>query len=316
MRNFSEDAEFWLLFCELGGDFGSRACRSFARRHQLQTSAALLQYFEARMSHGHYMLIKLTDDGVPAGQKLQIAEAFHDIPVHCFSFLGRRIKMHCPSAGALVGSAHLCVTPWAESVFLAIDSTERSHATMRLDARSTTVARNFTQTSNRVMCQQLGAEHRRRDGEVPCLKHWQAQGPPSPNDGQSAQALPLVACGDEPTPKLRKRSGMNLYLEYLNHKFATFKSLSAPGRDLSQDERGKVLQKCERDWVAMSDVSKRPWSMVYKSAANLRVLCPIVEACPFSDEEAFPCSVAGSSQCEQARHHPPGCNPHGVQCEN
>ena len=82
LRNFSEDAEFWLLFRELGGDFGSRACRSFARRHQLQTSAALLQYFEARMSHGHYMLIKLTDDGVPAGQKLQIAEAFHDIPVH------------------------------------------------------------------------------------------------------------------------------------------------------------------------------------------------------------------------------------------
>ena len=166
--------------------------------------------------------------------------------------------MHCPSAEALVGSAHLCVTPWAESVFLAIDSTERSHATMRLDVRSTGVARNFTQTSNRVMCQQLGAEHRRRDGEVPCLKHWQAQGPPSPNDGQSAQALPLVACGDEPTPKLRKRSGMNPYLEYLNHKMATFKSLFAPGRDLSQDERGKVLQTCERDSVAMSDVSKKP----------------------------------------------------------
>ena len=97
----------------------------------------------------------------------------------------------------------------------------------------------------------------------------------------------LVACGDEPTPKLRKRSGMNPYLEYLNHKLATFKSLFAPGRDLSQDERGKVLQKCERDWVAMSDVAKRPWSMVYKSAANLRVLGPIVEACPSVTKKPF-----------------------------
>ena len=175
MRNFSEDAEFWLLFRELGGDFGSRACRSFARRHQLQTSAALLQYFEARMSHGHYMLIKLPDDGVSADWELAIAEAFHDIPDHCLSLLGRRIKMQCPSAEALVGSAHLCVTPWAESVFLAINSTERSHASMRFDVRSTFVARKFPQTSNRVMCQQLGAEHRRRGGEVPCLKHWQAQ---------------------------------------------------------------------------------------------------------------------------------------------
>jgi len=73
---------------------------------------------------------------------------------------------------------------------------------------------------------------------------------------------------------------MNPYFEFQNHKLATYKSLFANDRPMTDDENIKVKAKARTQWAGMALDEQRSWLTVYRSSATIRALGPIVEAAP------------------------------------
>ena len=270
LLHFCVDRECWLLFRELGGDFSSRACKCFARRHCIQVSGAVLQYFEIRMSGGHYPLIKLLDDGVERDRKRTVCQRFLDIPEHCLSLIAFRIRQMYGSIEALLRRAPIFVPPWAETEFIAIDFAERSHATMRLDVRSTGPGRNFVHSANRIQAQQLLAEHLRRGGQEPSLA------PLLDKTSRPRGDSIVVASAQKPQPKKSSRAGLNPKMECQNHKLATYKQFFAADRTITTEERDKVFNNVASEWNRMSAAQQKSWQVIYRSNCSVRAHGPLV----------------------------------------
>ena len=90
---------------------------------------------------------------------------------------------------------------------------ERSHASMRLELRSTGSGKNATSCANRLLVQQAATQHESR---------W----------GSPLSALPRKEQPDPPTKKSRTTGG-SAFMEFRNHKMKTAKRLMAPHRRLT-----------------------------------------------------------------------------------
>jgi len=93
-----------------------------------------------------------------------------------------------------------------------------------VELRSTTKARNATQSVNKVLLQQAAAEHLRRFGKKPCT------------------AESLVGAAPAAVEPKRPRRGGAGHLALMNSKMAAYKSLVAVGRPMTQEEVLQVRQ--------------------------------------------------------------------------
>ena len=162
LEHWSPEAPKWAWFRATGGDFDSPALALWARRQVLFLMAGVFRHFDSKMCHSPYTFAKLVDPGVSPASRRQVAEAFLQVPEHCLSVLCKRMRARGPSVEALVHEGGAVVEAWLRSAPAAIDFTERSHAQMRPDLRSTGRSKSATINANKVLCQQMRAEHLRR----------------------------------------------------------------------------------------------------------------------------------------------------------
>jgi len=217
LRDWRADAPHWRLLAAMGGDFTNDEVRRLARQMILPTGAAGFDYFEQRMSHAPFTLFKLGDARVPRSRQRAIGTTFFKIPEHCLSLFCLRLrKSKCPNLMELLETAPKIMKALDAGAQVAIDQTERSHAGLRVDLRSTGQAANFTDGVNRFFCQQFRALHIAAGGEDPAA---------TCRSGSASSA----AVATEPLAK-RRRSGGNPRQKCWNFKLAAYKARIAPDR--------------------------------------------------------------------------------------
>ena len=136
LADWSADSASWELFRMLGGSADNKEAKLFARRHLLQLAAALVQYFEARLSKPPYTLLHLLSNELGREEQLAICQVVVDEPNHCLPLFCRRLRAAFPSAVAILAGA----MPMVEALGgcnLSVDRCERGHAQMRLYLLST-----------------------------------------------------------------------------------------------------------------------------------------------------------------------------------
>ena len=135
-----------------------------------------------------------------------------------------------------------------------------------MEAPST--ARSSTASSNFVVCSQVRSKHRCRGGadlaRTPsCLKV------DGGGDGDAlAGQLVLV---DGKLQSKRKHAGGNPRQEWSNHKFATFKTIHAPDRKLSEAELSKFREMTsDEKWNQLSEEEVDQWRLLWRAAVSKR----------------------------------------------
>ena len=219
LEDCSAGAEHWLLLSALGGDFSLDKVRVWARQLLLQTASATFEFFEHRLSHPPFTLFKLGDDRVPARVQRDLADQFLYTNEHCLSLFCCRLRKLYPTRHALLEHAPAVMRALDGGSEVCIDSTERLHASLRLELRSTGAASSFAVGANRLMCSQLRAAHQQLTECDPAV-------------------LPLPSLAEE-TVRPRSKStgcGGNPKLEFRNHKLKTHKAMVAAEKPLTQHQ--------------------------------------------------------------------------------
>lgn len=258
LASWGADAPNWAVFRELGGDFASRESWVFARRQLLQVSSALVGHFEIRMSAPPYILLKLVDPGLGEERKRRVAEDFLRWPQHCLGQYSARLRSSCPSVDSLLGAkGQTLLRAFGDTRFLAIDFSERAHAQQRLDLRSGGRARRFELSADRLLCQQVRAEHRRRSGVDP------ARAMPALADHETSSSNALAPSRAQRLPQAKK--GGNPKFLWLNHRRSVYKQLHSPDRPLSVEERRQMEHTLKQEWEGMTTEERGHWSVIYQA---------------------------------------------------
>lgn len=249
-------ASHWALFAAMGGMFDNTECRRFARMHLLTISASLLDHFELRMAHPPYSLLVLASSGVGLDRKMAAATRFRDVPDHCLNVFCRRLRRAYPGDEALLRSGSHLLKALADSPFISVDKSERLHASMRVDLRSTGRARCFTTSSDRIVCQEVRAEHQTRSGVDPS-KALVSSGTSRRRGSEAASAV----VDAKPDQRARATRG-GARMVWQNHKMSAFKAAVAPARPLTNTERKRVQDRCSEEWPALPAEEKAMWEQI------------------------------------------------------
>ena len=295
VQEWTPASEMWHLFKAMGGNFDSPACKAFARQHLLLASSGLLDYFEMRLEHPPYSLLKLLHEYTSDDNRRGLAESFFAVPEHCLGCFARRMRLSFPTVEALLSSDIHLLRAWGEHSFTGIDFVERSHGQMRTDLRSNTHARNFTMSANRIHCRQVRAEHEARCSKFAGASSNMRGASPNALGGAPGEvAGPIVAAegaspdGENALPDaIARKSSVprgGARMAWQNQRIATLKSIIAPHRKLQEAELKELRRRCANEWENMSGEEKRPWkdidlgrrtqAMVSHSSAPSRVIRP------------------------------------------
>ena len=144
----------------------------------------------------------------------------------------------------------------------------RSHASMRLEFRSTGSGKNATSCANRLLVQQAATQHESR---------W----------GSPLSVLPRKEQLERPTKK-SKTTGGSAFLEFRNHKLKTAKRLMAPHRALTVDEMNTIHEQTSKEWLQLTDDEVQEWQDIHtasKLQKNVDALAPIPGRAADNEEE-------------------------------
>jgi len=249
------------IVCHVGGVFSDGESVFFAKSYLLQISCAMLDHFEMHMCHPPYVLVRLLTPGLRADIRQGIVADFRKRPLACMSLFCRRLRVRFPTYRALMRDGLSVVRAWADSVIVAVDFCERSHAQMRQDLKSEVRARSFTRSANRSVCQQLRVAHVQKGGEDPL------RSAKSFSTSMPAKGVPHGSS-----------HGGNPRLTWQNQRLADLKGRFAPDRPLTSGELDDFRQRCASDWRALTDDERRCWHMVW-SAQVLERSTAIGAAC-------------------------------------
>ena len=289
LRGWSAGAPLWQVLTALGGDFGADGTRRWARQMILHTGSGVFDYFEQRMGHAPFTLFKIGDSRVRAEVQRSIADRFLRTPDHCLSPFGRALTAKCSTVEALLVLAPHIMRSLDAGSAIAIDLTERAHASLRVDLRSTGTAANFAAGINRFFCQQLRAEHQSRCGEDPA-----AAPPPLAGAGAAAQ----------PPESKRRRVGGNARMECHNHKLRAHKQRVAPDRSLTAAELAEFEDKFNTQWNQMDLEEQAAWEMVWTGSKIQRRAEAVVARDAIVQERGFS-ALWGASGAAAATPVPP-----------
>jgi hypothetical protein len=142
-----------------------------------------------------------------------------------------------------------------EGSVIAVDFSERSHAQMRQDMRSSGRAKSASASASRVYCQQVRAELVSRGALDPssatsaglgCMQEEGNQG------GVMAQQQP-------PAP------GGNPYFDFLNFSMSTYKATFAKDAVMTDGDMAKVRTRAREAWDAMTQQQRDLWLVIYRA---------------------------------------------------
>ena len=252
----------WKLFEAMGGAFTDNRAMSFARQLVLQLHCALHDHFAGRMSHPPYNLFRSLDPELQPEDRRALLQDLFDRRYECLSLFCRRLRDRYPTPAALQAVLPHVLKSLSEGTRISIDFSERMHAQMRIDLRTTGRTRSATASTNRVLCQQVRAEHLRITGED-IAHHAQL-----PSGGLAGVAPNAIVLHDGPSriPSVR---GGNPEMEWRNNKMAAFKQRRAPDRALTGDELLQFRQQCQK-WHEVTEVEKENWARIWRASLNGR----------------------------------------------
>lgn len=262
LKTWRPDASEWALLQAAGGDLNSVPLGAWARRQVILLSSGVFDHFDLRFCRPPYCLSKLVDPAVSPADRLEHARLFLRLPRHCMSVFCTRLVELFPSAESLVHQGGPVIEAWLLSTPVCIDYTERSHAQMRSDLRSSGRARSTTISANRMVAQQMRAAHVERTGADPAMAPRASDAGVGHCLGHAAAAAAPLSASSAP-----KRPGGNPRLEFNNHKLATWKRLHAAGRPITVEEQASVLEDARGEWLAMPAEDREQWRMVYEASA-------------------------------------------------
>lgn len=190
-----------------------------------------------------------------------------DIPDHCLSLFCRRLKLNFPSPEALLGGGRVVVQAMLKGNFVAIDFSERAHARLRVDLRSTGRSKNFTVSNNRMLCQNTRAAMKNTLDKAPAKDISLVALPSFGASPGGGNAVVGRSSGDGgSTDQAQRKKGGNPYFQFLNHKRQSFKAHRAPDRPLTQQELGTIQRQSRLEWEAMDGEAREPWRHMFAAS--------------------------------------------------
>ena len=230
LRNWSGDAtSHWFVLPSLGVELANPDIRLKARTQLLQCAAGVFDCFEVRFARPPYSLAALAME-VDNSVKEEVCKSFEDEPDGCLPSGCLALRRLCPTKADLIfGRGPGIIHAWAESTFLCIDDSERSHAQMRSDLNGPASGRSPTVSANKFLLRKVRSAHVHRGGSC-CFAKCIGDG--------------LHKAGDN----TKKPTGSNPKMEHHNSKRQAFKSLHSPGRPMTPEQRQRCEDEAKSDW--------------------------------------------------------------------
>ena len=158
-----------------------------------------------------------------------------------------------------------------------ITHSERAHAEMRQDLKTSVRAKAVTPSANRVVCRQLHSEHVARGGaELDALL-----------EEIRSSGRERVACAQAVVPAARASTSVDTsrasrhpgssYIRYINRQLSAHKTLCAPARPLTDLERHEVRVRAHAQWQGMCSQEKSQWATRNRAENNKRARMEAVE---------------------------------------
>jgi hypothetical protein len=241
----------WFPIALLGANFADSATRVKARAQALQMSCGIFDAFEMRMQFPPYSLVVLCSEESPDVIDGVISQ-FEAIPDGCLSLFCQRFKQLCNSSIALKIKGPTIIQAWATSSFVAIDLSERSHASMRVDLSTSGPGRSPTVSSNRCFCKSVHAAHVAVGGDN--------------ITASSVVQSTNVNTADQTV--VRRTVGGNPWMHFYNSRMQSFKAMHAPNRRITAPEREKFDVLAMEAWAVADAEEKALWADCHV-AANL-----------------------------------------------
>ena len=147
----------------------------------------------------------------------------------------------------------------------------RSHASMRLEFRSSGSGKNGTACANRLLVQQAATQHECRWGSPLSVSRKEQQ------QGQ-------------PTKRSRKLGG-NAFLEFRNQAIKTAKRLMAPDRALTTEELDTIQKQASDEWSQLTNDEVQEWKDIHVAHTLERkanAAAPISDLVTEKPEDALP----------------------------
>lgn len=249
----------WQILDRVGEDFADDGLRKIARREVLQLAAGVHEMFSSRMSVEPCRLGWLALDCVSPSLKRSVARQFLQVPEPCLSFFCKQLRRLCPTEEKMLAMAPAIVRAWMLSAVLAVDACERAHSQLRRDLAPQGPACGLAAAVNRSFCRQAAAEHIFRGGADPA-KHLAST---LVNDNSSSIVLGGQA---------RRQGGSNPFMEFHNFRTSTLKSVMAPRRALTADERTGIEHTISEEWAV---VLQSPTELeLWRDRFHARRACP------------------------------------------
>lgn len=239
----------WFVASVLGVGFADRRTRMMARAQILQASCGILDCFELQMEKPPFSLIVVALDSVPRQERLAIANSFFAEDPRCLSVFAQRLRRLYPNPSELLARGCQVIEAWAKGTYPCIDLSERGHALMRVDLKSSGRGRSPTVSSNRCMIKQIRSAHRAMGGHDVSAFRSTAQTKPPLLDGHGK--------------KSRKGVGSNPKMVFVNKKLKTGKRCVAPNRSLTKAEQEALTTSAKREWAAMDGPQYESWATLH-----------------------------------------------------
>ena len=246
----------WELLEIMGGDFKDEATRMWARAQLLHLIAGIIDVFELRYSRPPYTLLKFIDPDVPDSEKAKAFQSAQALHPHCRPLFVQRLLQQCPNIHSMRGRGVHIMRAFNEGSVIAVDFSERSHAQMRQDMRSSGRAKSASASASRVYCQQVRAE----------LVSRGSLDPSGPSAGPGC-VQEQGNNGDVTIQQQPPAHGGNHYLDFLNFSMSTYKDTFAKDAQMTDGERTRVRTRSREAWDAMSHQERERWLVMYRARA-------------------------------------------------
>ena len=250
LQAWGPDAAEWSVFAAMGGQWDFHVAMLHARKNVLVLLASLHDHYVVRMSQAPFTWFKLDDPVVDEPRKAQIVRESLDTPLHCMSLFSEKFQSLCPTEAAFRAFAPKIMQA-VSAGGLSVDASERAHAHMRVDLRSTGPAKNVTGSCNRTFCQDVRAAHRDRTKVDPLV--------PPPPPALHARPRPRGARRGDPAGRLVERRGGSARREWQNSTLRNFKATVSPNAPLTNEQLSTFYDTCRIEWAKVSHAARSNW---------------------------------------------------------
>lgn len=267
LASWGPGSRAWEIVEVLGCDFGDESMRKFARSQIMHLCAGLVDVFELRYSLPPYTLLQtFTSPQVTFEQKSCAFEGARQMHPHCRSLFLKRLLELCPTMDAMLSKGAHILRAWAAGATISVDFSERSHAQMRCDMRSSGRAKSASASAGRVFCQQVRADIVGRKLPDPSM---------GGRGGLNFKELDSDEGRAEPKEKAQ---GGNPYFDYLNFSVQNYKETMFANKKMTEDDMKKVRARVRAKWEVMSVEERESWLALYRARRMHDAVVAVLEA--------------------------------------